>query len=74
MIGNSNNMDFAMADHAAHTSASASSSSTAPAFVVPPVATTANTTHATAVRVRVLLPTGEYLLVQPRMWNEPEVR
>ena len=39
-----------------------------------PGTTTANTTHATAVRVRVLLPTGEYLLVQPRMWNEPEVR
>jgi prepilin-type N-terminal cleavage/methylation domain-containing protein len=38
-----------------------------------PGTSTVTTTHATAARVRALLPTGEYLLVQPRMWNEPEV-
>jgi prepilin-type N-terminal cleavage/methylation domain-containing protein len=39
-----------------------------------PATTTTSTTHAAAARVRALLITGEYMLVQSRMWNEPEVK
>lgn len=39
-----------------------------------PGTSTVSTTHATAAHVRVLLPTGEYMLVQPRMWNQPEIK
>jgi hypothetical protein len=39
-----------------------------------PATTTTSTTHASAARVRALLTTDEYMLVQSRMWNEPEVK